>query len=352
MRTDILIIRLLLPALLTTASNYQACYGKDLPSALELTKRAVRYRADNCNSGKIDITTSDQLENPPIESKYAFRFNNDSLYQSVRSRAIGTDAWSPPSTHVLTKNRIVADELIKSPVKLMPRSMVSDPSMEMGISDPRVLGLVGGGMFFLHRHRQDHLLKNTEFCTHAKVAEVNTGGMATYKANHAYKNGHLETIWFSPAQGDGILRIEYKSPSPDGEVVENTEFELKQYANGIWYPGRCIHTVVGAGAVSTKHVVEVNNAEFGPVDDSMFTMTSMSLEPGREVTDYTSGTSTARIWNGKEAVEPWMIKETSPTPAGADSVGPSRRVVMLSLSLALLAAGIILLARKVYRRRR
>lgn len=323
--------------------SFSAPVSAEIPNVKELERQTILYRLAHTKCGFVRMRVSNEVHpSQQTEFLYELTFDENRIQQIRQCRLLGKERWGKPEKLVITPKFYINDiEYLDTPVQIASPKNYDNPREHFGVLNPRILGMVRGGASLLHILDIEDLLNRSDPLT-AKVHRARHEEASAWRIDYyrSRKEGSDASIWIRPDQGFSVVRIELRFDQNGKKLVETIVSQLKQYPDkGIWYPERVVKTDTSDGEVTSKEVVQVEDARFGEkIDDTAFSMTALSLEPGRPVVDSTSGLPWGKVWNGREAVDPSDVQ--------AEPANPDHRRWLLWV----LAVGLALMAVFYFRR--
>jgi hypothetical protein len=337
--------------LLTTLSSAVLAPLSDLRGADAEIKRiersSISYRLENVKRGYVRIRISNEIH-PVQRGEFLYEvFFDDNRTQQIRScRLLGQATWGKPEKAVITPTSYIKDvEFIDTAVLVSQTKNNDNAQQRLAVINPRLLGMVRGGADLLHTLDIEDLLNRSNSNTTIQSVKLESDTAWRIDYHGTKEGGYGCSIWIIPEKGFSVARIELRMDQQGKRFMQTIDSHLKQYPlNGVWYPEHVIATDTLDGDLRLRQVVHVEDARFGEsIDDSVFSLSGLNLEPGRQVVDASSGLPWAKVWNGTEAVESSGVR-TAP-------VRVERRPLLLwSLAVGLALAGMFYFRRIIRQR--
>ncbi len=270
------------------------------------------------------------------------RMDETTLLNGIQSRTVNSHS-KKGHIHYIDKDH---NKGVKPPIAIVPSKEYNKLYDKKEFAphktwDPRILGMIPEGISNLRNyHLEDFVGANNREAFSLDTVEYN--GTKCYLIKYKFKGGASAAEWISPDQGYGVVRVESRL---GGEVatVRSIDNTLEKNAlSGLWYPKTSIFRIATGGRVHHEEMIEVRKASFNqPIDQKVFTLNSISPEPGRAVSIIPGDPSQQREWDGKQIVLSQATpKHVRPSPR------QSNTLLFAINGLVFIALGIFILTRK------
>lgn len=308
-------------ALVVTLSG--SALRAEAPNVEDLERRAITYRLENVKQGYVRMRVVNEKPPPSdTECLYEITFDPRRVRQVRRCRPQGRPEWGEPDSIVVTPDRYIADHVdaqSSTPVQVASAKDYRSPREHFRVLNVQALGMDANGADGLHTAHLESLLNRADRAATTVHADVRHG-LETWRIDYDLKHrqrgwtAHV-SLWIAPSQGFSVVGVEHRADQDGARYTTVVDSQMQQYPPGaVWYPSRVTKTVKEDDRVLDRQVITVEEARLGgAIDESAFTLAGLELKPGRPVVDSTSGQPWAKVWDGKEAVDPSQVQTAVPS---------------------------------------
>lgn len=308
-------------------------------SSQEIEGRCLGYINDRLQRGFVRLRITHRSPGPGNEVEFEMTFDGVRVRRDRWVRRSGHDEWVGPDRVIITESEYVDAPGRDLSTTIAPRSdfdRVGDIRQHFGVFRPSLLATTLSGLTDWEVSGQ--LLDRADR-TDIVLSEEILDGLDTLRLDYRLEGGSAVSVWYAPTQGFGIVAATRETSTDRGVLYQSLKVQRKQYPDGnLWYPCNVSFLDKLDGETVLDDVIVVEEARFGPVDESMFTLKKLGLSPGEMVLDRRDGGQRGLIWSGEELIK------GRPQPE-ARGQGKGNRIFWIANAIVLLCVAVYAILR-------
>ncbi len=184
---------------------------------------------------------------------------------------------------ILTPHEVVMSSRPDSPITVNDRGGRS--LSDVGIPDPRVLGMVCAGFSSLSQYGLEDLLLRPDRKL-VSLKEVELDGELVWQCDYTCdtKIPLQCTTWIAPQKGYTLVKHESVETGRDYRLVSQLRVTSHFYPDGsVWFPKKVVYRSLMNDVLEREEIMVIESASFGEIiPDSEFAATGLNLPDGTE----------------------------------------------------------------------
>ncbi|MBX3444946.1 MAG: hypothetical protein KF774_21275 [Planctomyces sp.] len=222
------------------------------------------------------------------------------------------------------------------------------------IFDLRRLGLIKAPAGVLHSVEKDLALGNPQRARSTIESAELDGRPVRLIITEGIGGKNTLKTWIDEERGPSLLRVENHIVLNGKQFLDSVTSELA-LVDGTWFPERVTFARSVDGRALPPQVTELTNIRLNqPIDEGLFTLGSVGIDPGERVNVTPAASQTPPVWDGANLVteREWYSRPESPLETPPQLAADAQRPIRWTLIAMNVAAAIVCLAIVVVRGRR